>query len=115
PQTAVLSGPGGLEPASVVVAEGGRLVFVQPGAALASGALYSMALNGLVDQAGQALPYAEIRFRTAPAAGGGSDRGAAPPAPPPPRGAAGGRAGEPGPVAASQRTAVTPASATRLT
>ncbi|HSE95191.1 MAG TPA: DUF6531 domain-containing protein, partial [Methylomirabilota bacterium] len=71
-QTVILSGPRGIESAAVVSAEGGRLAFVSPEAALEPGTTYTLALIGPVDELGQALPRTEIRFTTATPAGGGS-------------------------------------------
>jgi RHS repeat-associated protein len=102
-QTVILSGPRGIESATVVPAEAGRLTFVSPEAALQPGATYALALNGPVDDLGQALPYTEIRFTTA-VPGGGPPMGGKPGQPERPEGEEGtqpkedrgDRAGDPG-------------------
>jgi RHS repeat-associated protein len=68
--TVLLSGPRGLEGATVVPAEQGRLIFVTPHRALAPGAQYTLSLNGPADAAGFLLPPMAIRFATAPAPSG---------------------------------------------
>jgi len=67
--TIMLSGPKGLEPALVVPAEGGRLVFVTPERALASGASYTLSLNGPSDAEGFLLAAGAVSFTTAPTSG----------------------------------------------
>jgi RHS repeat-associated protein len=66
----VLAGPNGAIPAKVIPAEGGMLLFVTPLAALESSAVYTLSLNGLTDNQGQAVPYSAIAFTTAAAATG---------------------------------------------
>ncbi|MGH7392992.1 MAG: kelch repeat-containing protein, partial [Candidatus Rokuibacteriota bacterium] len=80
--TMVLVGGGRVEPASVVAAEGGRLVFVTPQAPLRGGVAYTLSINGPVDTAGFLLPAASLTFVTAPDAGSGQAPAAPPPAEP---------------------------------
>jgi Bacterial Ig-like domain/Galactose oxidase, central domain len=61
----VLVGPRGIEPARVVVAEGGRLAFVTPAAPLAAGGRYVLSLAGATDADGFLLPPTAITFTTA--------------------------------------------------
>ncbi|MGH7266416.1 MAG: DUF6531 domain-containing protein, partial [Candidatus Rokuibacteriota bacterium] len=84
PQTVFLSGPSGLEPTTVVPAEGGRLVFVVPDGPLAEGTSYTISLNGPTDAAGRALPFTTLTFTTAADATGSPAGGAAPALPPAP-------------------------------
>src|SRR5439155_27211200 len=64
-----LSGPQGPEPVRGVPPEGGRLAFVTPTSPLASGARYSLVLNGPEDLNGYLLPFTRVEFdTTAPAA-----------------------------------------------
>lgn len=69
PATVLLSGPAGLEPVSVVPAEGGRLAFVTPTAALTPGSHYTLSLNGPVDTMGFLLAPVAVQFTTAGVAG----------------------------------------------
>jgi RHS repeat-associated protein len=62
--TVTLTGLAGVESASVVPAEGGRLVFVTPDVDLLTGARYTVALDGLIDVDGVHLPRAVVRFTT---------------------------------------------------
>jgi hypothetical protein len=63
--TVSLHGPDGGVEALVVAAEGGRLVFVSPRTPLAGDAHYALALGGLADLTGAALPPTAVTFRTA--------------------------------------------------
>lgn len=63
--TVMLSGPRGLEEATVVSAEGGRLAFITPDTPLVPGAAYTLSLNGPNDPAGFLLPGTAVRFSTA--------------------------------------------------
>jgi hypothetical protein len=72
PLTVLLIGPHGLEPADVVAAEGGALVFVTPRAPLAAGTAYTVSINGVRDDAAFLVPPTPVRFTTtakAPAQG----------------------------------------------
>jgi Bacterial Ig-like domain/Galactose oxidase, central domain len=60
----ILAGPRGIEPARVVVAEGGRLAFVTPEAPLVSGR-YVLSLAGATDIDGVLLPPTAVTFTTA--------------------------------------------------
>jgi RHS repeat-associated protein len=62
--TVTLTGIAGVESASIVPAEGGRLVFVTPDVDLLTGARYTVALDGLIDVDGVHLPRAIVRFTT---------------------------------------------------
>ena len=64
--TITLSGPQGPEPARVVPAEGGMLVFVTPGLPLSPGARYSLVLNGPEDASGYLLSFTRVEFSTVP-------------------------------------------------
>jgi hypothetical protein len=61
----VFAGPGGVEPARVVVAEGGRLAFVAPEAPLAPDGRYVLSLAGAVDRDGFLMPPTAVTFTTA--------------------------------------------------
>jgi RHS repeat-associated protein len=63
--TVTLTGPSGPEAATVVAAEGGRLVFVTPGAPLMPGSTYSLTVNGAVDTMGLLVPFTSVSFLTA--------------------------------------------------
>jgi RHS repeat-associated protein len=64
PLTVLLTGPHGLEPAHVVAAEGGALVFVTPRAPLAAGTAYTVSINGVRDDAAFLVPPTAVRFTT---------------------------------------------------
>ncbi len=110
--TVFLSGPRGLEPVTVIPAEAGMLAFLTPENLLESGVTYTVTLNGVTDDVGQAVPFTTVRFTTVPAtlpggsaAAAGSARSATPSTgprsltadeewrPDPSRGAAGWRTG----------------------
>jgi hypothetical protein len=76
PATITLHGPSGTEPVAVVLAEGGRLVFVTPHHALRPGTSYTLAVSGVDDTDGVAAAPATIRFTTDT---GGDPRGGAGP------------------------------------
>jgi RHS repeat-associated protein len=82
PQTVFLSGPSGLETATVVPAEGGRLVFIVPDGPLAAGTSYTVSLNGPTDAVSRMLPLTSLMFTTRSDAPGAAPGGEA--APPPP-------------------------------
>ena len=63
--TVMLSGPSGPEAATVVVAEGGALVFVTPRSPLAQGVMYTLTVNGAVDSTGLLVPFTTVAFQTA--------------------------------------------------
>ena len=70
--TVTLTGALGPEPATVVAAEAGRLVFVTPRGTLTPGTTYTVAVNGAVDVTGLLVPFTSVVFQTAaPPAGGG--------------------------------------------
>ncbi|MBI1728961.1 MAG: Ig-like domain-containing protein [Candidatus Rokubacteria bacterium] len=70
--TVTLTGALGPEPVTVVAAEAGRLVFVNPRAGLTPGTTYTVAVNGAVDVTGLLVPFTSVVFQTAaPPAGGG--------------------------------------------
>lgn len=64
PESVVLSGPRGLQTATVSAAEGGMLAFLIPASPLEPGATYTVTLSDLTDGSGRALPLARIRFTT---------------------------------------------------
>src|SRR5262249_44910618 len=64
--TVVLSGAARVAPARVTPAEGGMLAFVLPDQPLSPGVTYTLALNGLRDGAGLALPATTLTFITEP-------------------------------------------------
>ncbi len=59
-----LSDPAGPVPASVVVAEGGLLIFVRPAAALSPGTHYTLSVNGAEDRQGALFPFTTVPFTT---------------------------------------------------
>lgn len=67
----ILGGPQGPEPVAIVAAEGGRLVFLTPHAALLPGARYTVSLNGATDVDGFLLEPATVTFTTAPSSTSG--------------------------------------------
>lgn len=62
--TITLTGPTGVVASKVVVAEGGRLVFITPKEALNAGTQYSVLLNAPLDLNGLPLTGSPIRFTT---------------------------------------------------
>jgi RHS repeat-associated protein len=64
PGTISLQGPTGSEPATVVVAEGGRLVFLTPRHALTPDSGYTLTIAGLKDTQGRSTSSSTITFTT---------------------------------------------------
>jgi RHS repeat-associated protein len=64
PLTVFLTGPRGLEPASVIAAEGGALAFVTPRTLLEPDGQYAVSINGAMDAAGFLIPLTTVRFTT---------------------------------------------------
>ena len=60
-----LVGPVGVEPAEVIVAEGGRLAFIHPTEDLLAGAEYTVTVAQVVDAQGVPIPEASFTFTTA--------------------------------------------------
>jgi len=65
PQTVFLTGPRGLEPATVVPAADGMLAFLTPETALTPGARYTVTLNGPTDRTGRFVRFGGFSFTTA--------------------------------------------------
>ncbi|MCW0394723.1 hypothetical protein NB696_000824 [Xanthomonas sacchari] len=61
----VLMGPGGPVDAQLTVAEGGRLLFVQPRAVLFPGTAYTLLVDGLHGLDGRVLPLSVLEWSTA--------------------------------------------------
>jgi RHS repeat-associated protein len=92
-QSVFLTGPRGPQAAQPVAAEGGRLVFLTPDAALELGSRYTVTLSGVADAMGRPVPFTTVAFATAgppPTAMPGGPP-SAPPSPPDAPGAAPGR------------------------
>jgi RHS repeat-associated protein len=68
--TIVLASPTGSVSTTVVAAEGGRLVFVNPQSQLALSATYTVTVSGAVGTSGVQMPNATIKFTTSSGGGG---------------------------------------------
>lgn len=64
PLTVLLMGPQGLEPTSVVAAEGGALAFITPRTELEPGSGYTVSINGVRDDADYVFPPTAVQFTT---------------------------------------------------
>lgn len=60
----VLSGPEGTIETTIVPAEGGRLIFVTPGAPLLPGLSYTISATGAADESGKTISPAAVTFTT---------------------------------------------------